>query len=119
MSIHAHSRRPLDTITVEAIRSGDLVLDDVRISRETLLHQAQLAEQSGSNQLAINLRRAGELTSLDTEEILAIYEALRPHRSSAAELAAIAESLDARDAPTCAALVREAAEVYRRRDLDR
>ena len=49
--------------------------------------------------------------------MLAIYEALRPHRSTAAELAARADSLAARGLTRCAALVAEAAEVYQRRGL--
>ncbi len=46
-----------------------------------------------------------------------VYEALRPGRSTAAVLAEIAARLDAADAPLCAALTREAAEVYARRGL--
>ena len=49
--------------------------------------------------------------------MLAIYEALRPGRSTLAGLEAIAARLEAADAPLCAALVREAAEVYDRRGL--
>jgi propanediol dehydratase small subunit len=49
--------------------------------------------------------------------VLALYEALRPHRSTAAELDALAAGLAVRGAPRCAALVREAAAVYARRGL--
>jgi propanediol dehydratase small subunit len=49
--------------------------------------------------------------------VLAVYEALRPGRSTAAGLKAVAVHLDAAEAPLCAALVREAAEVYARRGL--
>ena len=37
-----------------------------------------IAQQHGNPQLADNLRRAAELTELPDEEVLAIYEALRP-----------------------------------------
>ena len=45
------------------------------------------------------------------------YEALRPRRSTFAELEELAQRLADRDAPTCAALVREAATAYQRRGL--
>jgi propanediol dehydratase small subunit len=35
MTITAHSGRSLTEVTVEAARNGELVLDDIRISRET------------------------------------------------------------------------------------
>ena len=117
MTISAHSGRSLTEVTVEAARNGDLVLDDIRISRETLLTQADTAERSGSVQLSLNLRRAAEMTALSSEEMLAAYEALRPGRSTFDELEELAQRFVDQNAPTCAALVREAAEAYRRRGL--
>lgn len=117
MTAQSYSGRPVGEVTVEAACGGDLALDDIRISRETLLAQADIAEQSGSVQLATNLRRAAELTALSAEDMLAAYEALRPGRSSFAELTELAQRLDAQQAHTCAALVREAASAYRRRGL--
>lgn len=113
----AHSGRPIDDITVDAAQAGQLELDDIRISRESLVRQAEVAESAGSAQLGANLRRAAELTALPADRVLEIYEALRPGRSSADELAEIAEELDAVDAVTCAQLVREAAAVHARRGL--
>ena len=49
--------------------------------------------------------------------MMALYEALRPHRATAEDLEALATRLDAYPAPLCAALVREAATVYARRGL--
>ncbi|ART70002.1 propanediol utilization protein [Mycobacterium dioxanotrophicus] len=117
MTATSHSGRSVHEVTVEAARSGGLTLDDVRISRETLLGQADTAEQAGSVQLAQNLRRAAELTALSAEDMLAAYEALRPGRSTFEELEAVAHRLAAQEAHTCAEFVREAAEVYRRRGL--
>jgi propanediol dehydratase small subunit len=117
MSTFSHSGRGIADVTVEAACNGELALDDIRISRETLLKQAENAERTGSMQLGLNFRRAAEMTSLSTEDMLSAYEALRPRRSSFAELEGLADRLDAHDAPTCAALVREAAVVYRRRGL--
>jgi propanediol dehydratase small subunit len=78
-----------------------------------------VAEQHGNPQLAENLRRAAELTALADDEVLAIYDSLRPGRSTAAELTGRAAALAGRGLPRCAALLAEAAEVYQRRGLTR
>ena len=113
----AFSGKPAEELTVGALVRDELAADDVRIHPETLERQAEVAERHGNPQLAENFRRAAELTAFAEDEILALYEALRPRRSTAAELAALADDLAARDAPRCAALVREAAAVYARRGL--
>jgi propanediol dehydratase small subunit len=115
--IRALSGKPVEALTVEAVQAGEVDTADLRIHPETLEHQAVVAEQHGNPQLADNLRRAAELTRLPDEEVLAVYEALRPGRSSAAELTALSASLAGRGLPRCAALVGEAAEVYARRGL--
>jgi propanediol dehydratase small subunit len=111
------SGKPIADLTIDAIRRGDLAPDDVRIHPSTLEHQASVAAAHGNPQLAANLRRAAELTAFAEDEILAFYEALRPHRSTAADLTTLAAGLESRAAPRCAALVREAAAVYARRGL--
>jgi propanediol dehydratase small subunit len=113
----AFSGKPAEELTVGALVRDELAADDVRIHPETLERQAEVAERHGNPQLAENFRRAAELTAFAEDEILALYEALRPRRSTAEELAALAGDLAARDAPRCAALVREAAAVYARRGL--
>ena len=115
--IRALSGKPVDGLTVEAVRTGEVGVTDLRIHPETLERQAIVAEQHGSPQLAENLRRAAELTRLPDDEVLAIYEALRPGRSTPAQLTELAVSLDGRGLPRCAALLTEAAEVYTRRGL--
>ncbi len=115
--VRALSGTPVERLTVEAVRAGEVGVADLRIHPATLEQQAVVAEEHSNPQLADNLRRAAELTSLPDEEVLAIYEALRPGRSTAAQLSGLAESLAARDLPRCAALVAEAADVYARRGL--
>ena len=115
--VRAPSGRPVQDLTLEAVRRGEVTLADLRIHPEALERQAAVAEQHANPQLAGNLRRAAELTRLPDEEVLAIYEALRPGRSSQAELSALAGSLAARGLPRCAALVAEAAAVCARRGL--
>ena len=104
-------------LTVEAILRGEVRADEARVTAATLERQAAAAETAGNPQLAENLRRAAELTQLPDDEVLAIYEALRPGRSSAAQLTALAGSLADRGLPRCSALAAEAAEVYARRSL--
>jgi propanediol dehydratase small subunit len=110
--------RSLDDLSIEAIQKGELTAEDFRISGETLRHQAEVAEAEGYWQLAENLRRAAELTSISNEEVFEIYDALRPGRCTYDDLMALADRLD-KDlaAPLTAAFAREAAEVYRKRGI--
>ncbi|MBV9452492.1 MAG: diol dehydratase small subunit [Streptosporangiaceae bacterium] len=111
------SGRAVADVTVEAMVAGEVTGADLRIHPETLERQARVAERHANPQLAENLRRAAELTRLPDDEVLAIYEALRPGRSTGAQLTALAGSLADRGLPRCAALIAEAAEVYARRGL--
>lgn len=104
-------------ISVDDIRRGDVTVDDVRIHPDTLEHQACVAEGHGNPQLAANFRRAAELASLPDEEIMDLYEALRPHRSTIEELRSIATRLSSKGARLNAELFTQAADVYARRDL--
>ena len=114
------SGRTLDSINLEAAAAGEVDAADLQISASTLRAQAEVAEQGGYRELAQNLRRAAELTAVPNAELLRMYETMRPGRSTYAELAEMAERLE-RDynAPINAAFVREAAEVYRSRNLVR
>lgn len=113
----AFSGKPAQQLTVEALVRDELTPDDVRIHPSTLEHQATVAEAHDNPQLAANFRRAAELAMFSESEILALYEALRPRRSTSDELGVLASSLESRQAPLCAALVREAAAAYARRGL--
>src|SRR5271157_5877644 len=115
--IRALSGKPVESLTVEAVEAGEVGVADLRIHPDTLEHQAVVAAEHGNPQLAENLRRAAELTRLPDEEVLAVYEALRPGRSTPAQLTELAASLAARGLPRCAALLTEAADVYARRGL--
>ncbi|TQS43570.1 diol dehydratase small subunit [Cryptosporangium phraense] len=115
----AFSGRALDSVTLDSVRAGEVSADDLRIHPETLEHQAQVASQHGNPQLAANFRRAAELTALDDDDVMRIYEALRPRRSTFEELSEIADWLAERGAVINAELVREAAAVYQRRGLCR
>ena len=103
--------------TLDGVRAGEATMADFVITPATLQAQAEVARAHANPQLAENFERAAELTSLPDDELLAVYEQLRPRRASAAELAATAAALQARGAVRTAALVREAAAVYARRGL--
>jgi propanediol dehydratase small subunit len=111
------SGRPLDDVTLAAARDGRLHAEDTRATATTLGLQAEVARAAGRAQLADGLDRAAELTGVPDDELLAIYTALRPGRSSAAELEAWAARLDEVGAPRNAAFVREAAAAYAVRGL--
>jgi propanediol dehydratase small subunit len=117
-AVRTASGRTLDELNIEAIRAGELTAEDFRISDETLHHQADAAEAAGYWQLAENLHRAAELTGISNQEVLDIYTALRPSRSTYNELIALADRLENDlDAPLTAVFVREAADVYQERGL--
>ena len=108
----------LGELTLEAARAGLIGPEDLRATPETLRCQSAVALAAGRSQLGDNLARAAELSTVPSETILAIYTALRPHRSTAEELEAWAERLEGElDAPLSAAFVREALGAYAARGL--
>jgi propanediol dehydratase small subunit len=107
------SERP----SLDDILAGRVSADAVRISAQTLREQAEVAEAHHNPQLAANFRRAAELTVLPDDEVMGIYEALRPGRVSCAELRAIAADLHGRGLPLTSAFIAEAADIYERRGL--
>ena len=130
MSFDPSRDYPLGTSRPELVRTpGGIAVDELelhgvrveaselRATPDTLRMQADVARSSGREQLADNLLRAAELAPLPDETILEIYTALRPGRSTAAELEAWAARLDGWQAPAAAAFVREAAQVYAGRGL--
>ena len=113
-----HSGRPLSAVTAEAIAAGALSGEDLRTDADTLRQQAAIAREGGYPQLAANLSRAAELTDVPNDELLRIYELLRPERASFDELVRLADYLEATyDAAENAAFVKQAAETYRERGL--
>lgn len=107
-----------DEITLENVRLGKIMPEDLTIRRETLIRQAVLAEQEGYPQLGRNFRRAAELTALPNDVLLAAYERLRPYRATYFELLALSQEIAARyDAPETGAYIREAAEALNDKGL--
>lgn len=113
--------RPLAEMTLDAVRDGTLSMADFGISPEALQAQARIAEEADRRPLAENLRRAAEMVAIPDAEIFAIYDLLRPGRAvDLGALRAAADRLeDAFDAPRLADFVREAADAYAARDLNK
>jgi propanediol dehydratase small subunit len=111
------SGRPFSEVTFAAVRAGDVPEEDLRATAGTLALQSEVARAAGRSQLADNLTRAAELVGVPDTELLEIYTALRPGRSTAAELEAAASRLSELGAAQTAAFVREAAAVYAERGL--
>lgn len=108
--------KSLDQITLDAVVSGQIKAEEIRITPQTLEYQAQIAESINRPQLAANMRRAAEMTKVPDERILEMYNALRPYRSTREELLAIADELENKySAKICAEFVREACAVYKKR----
>jgi propanediol dehydratase small subunit len=117
-TLRAASGRPLADVTLEAAAVGDLTVADLQIEAATLRAQAEIARAHGFSQLSRNLLRAAELTVVPNEELLRLYEQLRPARASFSELIALAERLENEfSAVENGRLVREAANVYQQRGL--
>jgi propanediol dehydratase small subunit len=108
----------LADITLTAIMNGEVTDADIRISGDTLLLQARIAELTGRTCLAENFRRAAELCCLPDDKVLEIYNALRPFRCTAKQLEALAIEMEDRyQAVLNAKLLREAACAYQERGL--
>lgn len=116
--LQAASGRAFRDVSMEAVVNGELTAEDLRIRAETLEAQAEIARQAGYERLAANLLRAAELTRVPNTEMLKMYEALRPNRSTYEQLLALAVRLEEQyHAPYTAGFIREAAEVYKNRGL--
>lgn len=112
--VAAKSGRRLDELTLEQVLSGDVAPDDLAVSAETLLLQAEFARGAGYGQVADNLARAAEMTRIPNAKLLAIYEALRPRRSTYYQLLSLSQQITSLyGAELTGAYIREAADVYR------
>jgi propanediol dehydratase small subunit len=61
------SGKNFQDITLENVASGEIGAQEIRIRAETLELQAKIAEAHGRPQMALNFRRAAELTRIPDE----------------------------------------------------
>jgi len=113
--------KALDDITLEAVNRFEVSMSDLSITAEALVRQADVARDAGRVTLASNFERAAELCDVPQDEIMRIYELLRPGRArDKGPLLEAARTLrETYGAERMAAFVEEAAAVYERRGLFR
>lgn len=116
--LRSKSGKAFSEITFEKVIQGKVTHEDFKTNRDTLLMQAEIAEKAGKKQFAGNLRRAAELTVVPDEEVLRIYDKLRPNRATKKELLEIADNLRSNyQANITAAFIEEIVAVYEKRNI--
>ncbi len=116
--ITSKTGKKLSDITLDEVMKNHVAPDDIKISKEMLRAQGQVAKEAGNDPMEKNFERAAELVDVPDDVILKMYDKLRPNRSTKLELVMMAqELLEKYNARNCARLVMEAAEVYEKRGI--
>jgi propanediol dehydratase small subunit len=117
--VETKAGKVLDDITLDAVLSDRVTLEDLRITRRALRQQAEIAKAAGRSTLAANFERGAELVDVPQDVIMRTYELLRPGRAESKDelLAAAKELRDVYGATGVAAFIEEAADVYELRSL--
>ena len=117
-SIKSKTGKKLTEITLDEVIKGHISSDDIKISKETLKAQGQVARENGNDSMEKNFERAAELVDVPDDVILKMYDKLRPNRSTKLELVLMAQELiEKYHAKNCAKLVMEAVEIYEKRGV--
>lgn len=116
--ITSRTGKRLADITLEEVKKNHVTSEDIKISKDMLNAQGQVARQMGNDSMEKNFARAAELVDVPDDLILKMYDKLRPNRSTKLELVQMAqELLEKYNARNCARLVMEAVEVYEKRGI--
>lgn len=116
--IASKTGKKLTDITLDEVMKNHVSANDIKISKDMLRAQGQVALEADNGPMEKNFERAAELVDVPDDVILKMYDKLRPHRSTKLELVKMAEELlDKYHAKNCARLVMEAAEVYEKRGI--
>ena len=116
--IRSKTGKKLTEITLDEVLKGHISSDDIKISKEMLKAQGQVAKETGNDPMEKNFERAAELVDVPDDVILKMYDKLRPNRSTKLELVQMAQELiEKYNAKNCARLVMEAADVYEKRGI--
>lgn len=114
--VRAPSGKQLSDITLDSVLSNEVDTKDLRITKETLKYQGEIAADAGRTAIQQNFARAAELTVIPDERLLEMYGALRPYRSSKQELLDMATELEETyNAHITADFFKEAAQHYETR----
>jgi propanediol dehydratase small subunit len=111
--------KALDELTIDAVLSGDVTIEDLRITPEALKAQAEIARRAGRPSLAANFERGAELVSVPQDLIMETYELLRPGRANSRKILLDRAEMFRRDygAEQIALFLEMAAEQYHRRRI--
>ncbi len=109
----------LQDITLAAVLSGDVTMEDLQITPKALQDQAEIAADAGRATLALNFGRAAELVDVPQDLIMSTYELLRPGRARSRQDLDDRAALfrDQYAAPAIADFISEAADIYEKRGL--
>tara|TARA_Y100001968_G_scaffold235147_1_gene218297 strand:+ start:436 stop:864 length:429 start_codon:yes stop_codon:yes gene_type:complete len=109
----------LSELTIDAVLEGTVDLEDLQITPEALLQQAEISKSVGRKTLSENFERAAEMNNLPNSEVMEIYELLRPGRTEtmSALLEAAKKIRNEYQAEKLAKFIEEAAEFYEKRGL--
>ena len=91
--ITSRTGKKLTDITLEEVRKNHITSEDIKISKEMLKAQGQVAKEMGNDPMDKNFARAAELVDVPDDLILKMYDKLRPNRSTKLELVQIAQEL--------------------------
>ena len=81
-NITSKTGKKLSQITLDEIKKGNIHPDDIKISKEMLAKQGEVAKQNDNPAMAANFQRASELVDVPDDVILKMYNKLRPNRST-------------------------------------
>lgn len=111
--------KTLADVTLDAVLTDDATIEDLRITPQALLNQAEISRSAGRPRLGDNFARAAELVNVPQEVIMQTYELLRPGRAKdKAQLLEAAMNLrKTYGAELIADFIEEAAAVYEQRGL--
>ena len=111
--------KTLSDITLDAVLSGAVTIEDLRITPGALKAQADISRDAGRPTLALNFERAAELVDVPQDVVMQVYELLRPGRAKSKQqlLDAAASLRETHKAERIASFIEEAAETYEERGL--
>ena len=117
--IRGQRGKSLDDITLDAVMTGKVSMEDLRITPQALADQAEISRAAKRPTLALNFERAAELVGVPQDFIMSSYEMLRPGRAKSKEqLLDVAKTFrQTYKAKRMAKFIEEAADIYERRGL--
>ena len=80
--ITSRTGKKLTDITLDEVMKNRVSADDIKISKEVLKAQGQVAREAGNDPMEKNFERAAELVDVPDDVILKMYDKLRPNRST-------------------------------------